>query len=203
MVHSRLARHYEIFLPHRYCELQEELLKMWEGVDFGNLSITQPGQKRLRATLRLPANLTVSGDFQSSTRTCDRVSIGGTLSISNVGTLRIGGQGLFRLCFPHIIRCDKHGLLLWFKSDCFSPQPSESYGNLRSQFRNQSLDGDITVAGTLTISTSAVLSDGGYTLSAQGNISTPRVMPELGKISLTEGLRHTLLPEPVRTRILK
>jgi len=161
-----------------------------------NVTINNPGNTvTLGATQTISGNLTVSsGTFDLSTFTINRSAAGGTLTVSNGATLKIGGTGTIPSNYStHSIGSTSTIEYAGTNQSVAVLNSSQNYGNLTiSGSGTKTLAGSETVSGTLTIS-AGTLADGGFTLSVNGNIANSASHTGAGKISLTGGSgTHTL-----------
>jgi hypothetical protein len=162
---------------------------------YGNLTLSGSGVETLAGTTSIVGNLTVSaGTFDLSSYSANRSSAGGTLTVSNGASLKIGGTGTIPSNYStHSIGSTSTIEYAGTNQSVAVLNSSQNYGNLTiSGSGTKTLAGAETVSGTLTIS-AGTLADGGYTLSVNGNIANSASHTGAGKISLTGGsTTHTL-----------
>jgi len=126
--------------------------------------------------------------------TANRGTAGGTLTVSSGATLSIGGTGTLPSNYStHSIGATSTINYYGTTQTVAVLNSSQNYGNLTiSGSGTKTLAGSVTVSATLTIS-AGTLADGGFTLSANGNIANTASHTGAGKISLTGGsTTHTL-----------
>jgi hypothetical protein len=145
--------------------------------DYGNIIISAPGGelKEINGAINIVGNLTInSGVFSTSTFSANRTAAGGTLTVANGATLRIGGAGTLPANFStHVIGAtstvEYSGALAQTVATLNS---SQQYGNLSVTNEVKTLAGSITVRGTLTFGgTPNRLVIGANTLTLEGAIS--------------------------------
>ena len=156
---------------------------------YGNLTISGGGTKTLAGSITPSGVLTISGGiFDLGSYTANRTSAGGTLTVSNGATLSIGGTNTLPSNYStHSIGATSTINYAGANQTVATLNSSQNYGHLTiSGSGTKTLGGDMTVRGTLTI-TGATLADGGYTLSANGNISNSTSHTGTGKILLSGG----------------
>jgi hypothetical protein len=178
-----------------YAGTNQSVATLNSSQNYGHLTISGSGTKTLAGTVGVAGNLTISGGtFDLGSYTSNRTSAGGTLTVSNGATLSIGGTGTVPSNYStHSIGATGTINYAGTNQSVATLNSSQNYGHLTiSGSGTKTLAGDMTVRGTLTI-TGASLADGGYTLSANGNISNSSSHTGTGKILLTGGLSvHSL-----------
>jgi len=160
-----------------------------------HVTISGSGTKTLAGTLSVARNLRVSaGTFDLGSFTANRTSGGGTLTVSDGATLSIGGTNTVPSNYStHSIGATSTINYSGTNQSVIVLNSSQNYGNLTiSGSGTKTLAGSVTVRGTLSIS-GASLANGGYTLSANGDINHATTHTGSGKISLTGGtIAHSL-----------
>ncbi len=163
--------------------------------DYGNLLISGLGTKTLAGTEGVAGNLTISaGTLLLGSYTLNRSSAGGTLTLASGAALKMGGTNTFPTNYStHSIGSTSTIEYNGTSQTVGVLNSSQSYGHLTlSGSGTKTLGGTMTVRGTLTLS-GATLADGGYTLSAYGDIANSTSHTGAGKIALTGGaLAHAL-----------
>jgi hypothetical protein len=157
--------------------------------NYGHLTISGSGTKTLAGTVVVAGDLTVSaGTFDLGSYTVNRTAAGGTLTVSDGAGLTIGGTNTLPSNYStHSIGTTSTINYAGSNKTVATLNSSQNYGHLTiSGSGTKTLGGDMIVRGILTI-TGASLADGGYTLSANGNISNSTSHTGMGKISLTGG----------------
>jgi hypothetical protein len=145
--------------------------------NYGNIIVSAPANelKEVNGAIGIAGNLTInSGIFSTSTFSANRLTAGGTLTVANGATLRIGGSGTLPSNFStHVIGAtstiEYSGALAQTVATLNS---SQQYGNLSVTNEVKTLAGSITVRGTLTFGgTPNRLVIGANTLTLEGAIS--------------------------------
>jgi len=134
----------------------------------GNLTLSDSDVKTLAGTTSIVGNLTVSGGtFDLSSYTANRSSAGGTLTVSNGATLKIGGTGTIPSNYStHSIGSTSTIEYAGTDQSVATLNSSQNYGNLIfSGSGTKTLAGNVTVAGTLSRQGTAAFSLGGSTLT--------------------------------------
>jgi uncharacterized repeat protein (TIGR01451 family) len=162
----------------------------------GDLTLSGTCSATLGAAVTISGNLSIGSGttFTLSSYTCNRATSGGTLTVSSGGTLKVGGtNGIPSNYATHSIGSTSTTELNGSSQTVAVLNSSQQYGNLTlSGSGTKTLGGSITVRGALSLS-GATLADGGYTLSANGNIGNSSSHTGSGKIALTGGsASHTL-----------
>jgi autotransporter-associated beta strand protein len=125
-----------------------------------DVTINNPGNTvTLGATQTISGNLTVSsGTFDLSTFTINRSAAGGTLTVSNGATLKIGGTGTIPSNYStHSIGSTSTIEYAGTNQSVAVLNSSQNYGNLTiSGSGTKTLAGTVGVAGNLTISSSTL-----------------------------------------------
>ena len=139
-----------------------------------NLTISGGGTKTLAGTITPSGNLTISGGtFDLGIYTAHRYSAGGTLTISNGATLKIGSNNNFPSNYStHSIGASS--TVEYGGSDQFVNvlNSSQNYGNLTiSGSGTKSLLGATVVTGNLTISGGTLSTNSSYSMTIGGNWS--------------------------------
>jgi hypothetical protein len=135
---------------------------------YGNLTISSSGVKTLAGTASIVGNLTVSaGTFDLSNYTANRSAAGGTLTVSNGASLKIGGTGTIPSNYStHSIGSTSTIQYAGTDQSIAVLNSSQNYGNLTiSGSGTKTLAGSETVSGTLSLQGTATFSLGGSTLT--------------------------------------
>jgi hypothetical protein len=139
---------------------------------YGNLTISGSGVKTLAGTTSIAGNLTVSaGTCDLSSYTANRSAAGGTLTVSNGATLKIGGTGTIPSNYStHSIGSTSTIEYAGTNQSIAVLNSSQNYGNLTiSGSGTKTLAGSETVNGTLSRQGTATLSLGSSTLTYGGS----------------------------------
>jgi hypothetical protein len=135
---------------------------------YGNLTLSGSDVKTLAGTTSIVGDLTVSGGtFDLASYTANRSAAGGTLTVSNGATLKIGGTGTIPSNYStHSIGSTSTIEYAGTDQSVAVLNSSQDYGNLTiSGSGTKTLAGSETVSGTLSVQGTATFSDGGNTLS--------------------------------------
>ncbi|MDZ4810982.1 MAG: DUF2341 domain-containing protein, partial [Bacteroidota bacterium] len=141
---------------------------------YNNLTISGSSTKTLAGTIGIDGNLTISsGTFDLTTFTANRNTIGGTLTVGNGATIKIGGTGTLPSSYStHLIGMTSTIEYSGTTQSIASLNSAQKYGNLTiSGSLTKTLIGSETVEGTLTL-TAGILAIGANTLALNGAIST-------------------------------
>jgi hypothetical protein len=135
---------------------------------YGNLTLSGSEVKTLAGTTSIAGDLTVSsGTFDLSSYTANRSAAGGTLTVSNGATLKIGGTGTTPSNYStHSIGSTSTIEYAGTNQSIAILNSSQNYGNLTiSGSGTKTLAGSVTVGGTLSVQGTATLALGGSTLT--------------------------------------
>ncbi len=139
-----------------------------------NLTVSGGGTKTLAATITPSGDITISGGtFDLSNYTCDRSSAGGTLTVSNGATLKIGGTNSLPSNYSaHSIGATSTIEYSGSNQSIAVPNSSQSYGHLTlSGSGTKTAAGALTIAGSFTINSGPTFAAGSYTHTMQGAFS--------------------------------
>ncbi len=145
-----------------------------EALTYGHLTIASAGTRTLGGNATVAGDLTISGGtFDLSSYTANRSSAGGTLTVSNGATLKIGGAGTIPSNYStHTIGATSTIEYSGTDQSIASLNSSQSYGHLTlSGSGTKTPAAGLTVAGNLTINAGPTFSAGSYTHTVQGNWS--------------------------------
>ena len=123
--------------------------------DYGHLIISGSGTKTLAGTENVAGNLTISaGTFDLGANTINRTAAGGTLTVSNGATLKIGGTNTFPSNYTaHSIGATSTIEYGGTTQSVIVLNSAQNYGNLTiSGSGTKTLAATISVAGDLTVS---------------------------------------------------
>jgi hypothetical protein len=135
---------------------------------YGNLTLSGSDVKTLAGTTSIVGDLTVSaGTFDLSTYTANRSAAGGTLTVSNGASLKIGGTGTIPSNYStHSIGSTSTIEYAGTNQSVAVLNSAQNYGNLAiSGSGTKTLAGSETVDGTLSQQGTATFSLGGSTLT--------------------------------------
>jgi hypothetical protein len=135
---------------------------------YGNLTLSGSGVNALAGTTSIGGNLAVSsGTFDLSSYTANRSAAGGTLTVSNGASLKIGGTGTIPSNYStHSIGSTSTIEYAGTNQSVAVLNSSQNYGNLTiSGSGTKTLAGSETVNGTLSRQGTATFSLGGSTLT--------------------------------------
>jgi hypothetical protein len=172
-----------------YAGTNQSVIVLNSAQNYGHLTISGSGTKTLAGTVGVAGDLTISaGTFDLATYTANRTAGGGTLTLSNGAALSIGGTNTLPSNYStHVIGATSTVNYAGTNQSVAVLNSSQNYGNLTlSGSGTKTLAGSMTVRGTLAIS-GASLADGGFTLSANGNVNNGTTHTGTGKIMLTGG----------------
>lgn len=139
-----------------------------------NLTISGGGAKTLAGTITPSGDLIISGGtFDLSNYTCDRSSTGGTLTVSNGATLKIGETNPLPSNYTtHSVGATSTVEYYGSNQSIAVPNSSQSYGHLTlSGSGTKTAAGALTIAGSFTINSGPTFVAGSYTHTMQGDFS--------------------------------
>ncbi|MEK9137182.1 MAG: hypothetical protein AAB393_08670, partial [Bacteroidota bacterium] len=172
-----------------------------------NLTISGGGTKTLAGNITPSGDLSISGGtFDLSSYSANRASAGGTLTVSNAATVKIGGTGTIPSNYStHSIGSASTIEYAGTTQTVATLNSSQNYGNLtisgsgtKTLAGNVGVEGDLTIsAGTLDLSSYTVnhtsaggtvsatnLTSGGSANAAQSSYSTASITPSANKLIL-------------------
>jgi uncharacterized repeat protein (TIGR01451 family) len=139
-----------------------------EGLTYGNLTFSGFGTRTLGANASVAGNLTISGGvFDVGTYTANRSSAGGTLTLADAATLKIGGTNSFPTNYSTV----SLGTISMVEYNGSNQSvAAHTYGNLTlSNGGTKTAAGGLTTAGSLIIGATTTFAGGSYTHSIQLN----------------------------------
>jgi hypothetical protein len=139
-----------------------------EGLTYGNLTFSGFGTRTLGANASVAGNLNISGGvFDLGTYTANRSSAGGTLTVADAATLKIGGTNSFPTNYSTV----SLGTISMVEYNGSNQSvAAHTYGNLTlSNGGTKTAAGGLTTAGSLIIGASTTFAGGSYTHSIQLN----------------------------------
>jgi fibronectin-binding autotransporter adhesin len=141
---------------------------------YGHLTINGSGTKTLAGNATVAGDLTVSaGTIDLSSYAANRSSAGGTLTVSNGATLKIGGTGTIPSNYStHSIGSTSTIEFSGTNQSVGSLNSSQSYGHLTcSGSGTKTPAAGLTIVGNFTINSGPTFAAGSYTHTVQGNWS--------------------------------
>jgi uncharacterized repeat protein (TIGR01451 family) len=141
-----------------------------QALTYGNLTISSSGTKTLGGNVSVTADLSITGGtLDLSSYTANRSALGGTLTVSNGATLKIGGTNTF----PSNYSTRSLGATATVEYGGTNQSISaETYGHLTlSGSGTKSPADDVTINGNLTIGNGTTFDAAGNTYTIQGNFT--------------------------------
>ncbi|MBI5474601.1 MAG: hypothetical protein HY961_19870, partial [Ignavibacteriae bacterium] len=141
-----------------------------EAFTYGHLTISSSGTRTLGASVTVAGDLSVTGGTLDLVGyTANRSSSGGTITVSNGATLKLGGTNTF----PSNYTTHALGATSTVNySGTSQTLSAESYGHLTlSGSGTKTAANDLTIAGTLTIGSGTTLDAGSYTHDLSGSLA--------------------------------
>jgi VCBS repeat-containing protein len=134
---------------------------------YANLTISGGGTKTLAGTITPSGNLTVSGGtLDLSSFTANRASAGGTLTVSNGATLKIGGTGTVPSNYStHSVGATSTIEFAGTTTTVVALNSSQNYGNLVISGTG------VTTAATITVATALTVNGGGSLVASAGTVT--------------------------------
>ena len=137
-----------------YCGTTQIVAIPGSGQNYGNLTVSNGGLKRLIGSVGVSGNLTISSIFLMGTYTANRTTPGGTLSLANGVTMIISGTNTLPANYTtHSIGATSTILYSGTSQTIAALNSSQNYGNLTiSGSGIKTLEGTIGIQGNLSIS---------------------------------------------------